>query len=187
MEDNINIKDNDRIYTIVDITDNSTADICYSILCINEYDRLKTMEDESYRREPINLYINSKGGEMNGAWALIDIISESKTPIHTYVMGCAYSAAALILLSGHKRYMYKHSLLGIHSIFFEFSNYQISTLKQFENDIDHFQIYLNRMIDFLNCNTDMDPEFINNILNNDQMTYMCPNDALKYGCIDKII
>lgn len=73
----------------------------YAYKSANEY--------EFNKRDPIKLYINSCGGTIYDMWALIDAIQNSKTPIHTYCMGYAMSAAFDIFLAGHKRYCYKHS------------------------------------------------------------------------------
>jgi ATP-dependent Clp protease protease subunit len=72
---------------------------------------------KEYKRKPIQIYINSYGGYVNDMWSIIDIILNSKTPIHTYCTGYAQSAAFELFLSGHRRYMTKHAKLMYHQIY----------------------------------------------------------------------
>ena len=76
----------------------------------------KDKKEKDYERKPINIYINSGGGSIYDMWALIDIIENSKTPIHTYCTGHAMSAGFLILLAGHKRYISKNAILLYHQL-----------------------------------------------------------------------
>lgn len=65
-------------------------------------------------RKPIKLLIHSPGGNLDILKVLSNIISLSKTPIIGYNLGNAYSAAAMILLSCHKRYGFKDSNVLFH-------------------------------------------------------------------------
>ena len=65
-------------------------------------------------RKPIWLYIMSYGGDLDYMWSLIDTIEMSRTPVYTVNVGVAASAASLIFLAGHKRYMLPKSNLIIH-------------------------------------------------------------------------
>lgn len=66
-------------------------------------------------REKIVVLINSYGGDLESTYATIAIMELSKTPIITVNMNCAYSAAGLLLLAGHKRYCMPRSQMLIHS------------------------------------------------------------------------
>ena len=74
------------------------------MLAIIEEDNNNDKEKKEYERQPIKLFINSYGGNVDDMWSLIDIIENSKTPIHTYCTGYAMSAAFCIFLAGHKRF-----------------------------------------------------------------------------------
>ena len=56
-------------------------------------------------RKPIRIYIMSYGGELDYMWSLVDSIALSATPVYTINMGIAASAASLIFIAGHQRYM----------------------------------------------------------------------------------
>lgn len=66
--------------------------------------------------EPIHLYINSAGGEVNAGLLLYDVIQGLRTPLNTYCIGRAASMAAVLLAGGQKgrRFILPHSETMIH-------------------------------------------------------------------------
>lgn len=65
--------------------------------------------------KPINVLINSPGGEINSGLVIYDAIQTSKTPIRLFCIGRAYSMAAFLFISGnHGRYMLENSELMLH-------------------------------------------------------------------------
>ena len=65
---------------------------------------------------PIELHIHSEGGSAFAGIAAYDAIRGCKTPIHTYIDGCAASAATLLFLAGKKRLLNKNSFMLIHQL-----------------------------------------------------------------------
>lgn len=65
-------------------------------------------------RTPIHIYIMSYGGDMDYMWSIVDTIETSKTPIYTVNVGTAASAASVIFMAGHKRFMLPRSRVIIH-------------------------------------------------------------------------
>ena len=64
---------------------------------------------------PIDLLINSTGGEINSGMLIYDVLQASKAPVRVYCIGMAYSMAAIIFASGRNgRYMLPHSELMLH-------------------------------------------------------------------------
>lgn len=66
------------------------------------------------RRKPIVLCIFSLGGDCDCMWSMVDAIETSETPVYTVNVGRACSAAALIFLAGHRRFMFPRSKVLIH-------------------------------------------------------------------------
>lgn len=65
--------------------------------------------------KPIDVMINSPGGEISAGLLMYDCIQSSKTPIRMFCMGNAYSMGALLFACGnHGRYMLPHSELMLH-------------------------------------------------------------------------
>ena len=81
------------------------------IIRFNQED--KEIKDYS-KRKPIRIYITSYGGSVDVGNALISAIQLSKTPVYVYGIGPIASMAALIFISGHKRYALPMSSFLIH-------------------------------------------------------------------------
>ncbi len=66
--------------------------------------------------EPINILINSGGGEIQNGLLIYDIIQGIETPVNMYCLGNAASMAAVLLASGQKgrRFILPHSKTMIH-------------------------------------------------------------------------
>ena len=79
---------------------------------INEMDKDTPVE----QRTPLKLYINSHGGSAYDGWYLVSAIENSKTPIHTYVLGYAMSMGLPIFLAGKKRFLGKYAVLLYHEL-----------------------------------------------------------------------
>lgn len=102
---------NRLIFIDYDIDDTLLREVGRQIIEYNRADKDKPVED----RTPIVILINSGGGCLDSTYATIAIMETSKTPIITVNMNCAYSAAGLILMAGHKRYCMPRSQVLIHS------------------------------------------------------------------------
>ncbi len=64
--------------------------------------------------EPITLFINSPGGEVQSGLALYDVMSAISCPVRTVCLGLAASMAALLFIAGDTRDMLPHSRVMIH-------------------------------------------------------------------------
>ncbi len=65
---------------------------------------------------PIELHIHSEGGSAFAGIAAYDCIRTCKAPVHTYIDGCAASAATLLFVAGTKRFLNKNSFMLIHQL-----------------------------------------------------------------------
>ena len=66
-------------------------------------------------KKPIDVLINSVGGEINAGMLMYDAIQSSTAPIRMFCIGNAYSMGALLFAcGGHGRYMLPHSELMLH-------------------------------------------------------------------------
>ena len=102
-------------YTSIDVTshlnrefylDNITPTIA------NQFDKFvrfwNNVDEDSImtQREPIKLYIDSRGGSLSAALTIIDTIKLSRTPVYTVNIGNVFKEAFYIYLAGLKRYSY---------------------------------------------------------------------------------
>ena len=107
-DDRIAVKllENSVYYLFGEIDDDNIADCIRWILYENTDSREKTL----------TLYINSTGGDLYNAFALIDVMRNSHHPVRTIAIGSAMSAAFLIFAAGHKgeRYASKNTSFMCH-------------------------------------------------------------------------
>ena len=71
---------------------------------------------EQELEEPVTIYINSPGGEVNAGLVIYDAIQGSNLEINMICTGMAASMAAILLAGGQKgnRYILEHSKVMIH-------------------------------------------------------------------------
>ena len=71
---------------------------------------------DAQSNEPINLYINSGGGECYSGLELVSVMRHIKSPVYTTILGCAASMGAVSASSGEKghRRALKYSRFMIH-------------------------------------------------------------------------
>lgn len=55
---------------------------------------------------PITLYINSPGGDVHAGMALIQVMRDLRSPVHTVVLQQAASMAAVVAVAGARRWAY---------------------------------------------------------------------------------
>ena len=94
----------------------SVKSIIEIIMNINYDDDLKEADYKDWERKPIKLFINSFGGSVYDGLGLIDIINQSKTPVHTISIGSSMSMGFWIYLAGHKRFIGENATLMFHDI-----------------------------------------------------------------------
>lgn len=90
--------------------DSTIIDVSMLIQRWNREDKGKPVE----KRVPIKIFINTDGGSIEDAMNVIDMISISKTPVYTIGMSKVLSAGGILLMAGHKRYIFKNTICLIH-------------------------------------------------------------------------
>ena len=170
-------------YLYGEINARNCADIAYDISMINFEDDEKDDKEKDYKRKPIRLYFNSFGGSVYDMWLLVDSIMASRTPVYTYCTGYAMSAAFIIFLAGHKRFMSPHATLMYHQIYcWRSGKYQ--DLVDDREQTDH----LNEMIeDFVVERTGLTKDDLLNIREKKRDTYFSAKEAEELKIIDEIM
>ena len=133
---------------------------------------------------PINVLINSLGGEISAGLLIYDIIQTCSTPIKMFCVGRAYSMAAILIACGnHGRYILPNSELMLHEPIVE---EQISGNNSSIQSIAKSMMKIkNRINSILAKHTKKDESKIeevtvfNHIFNSEE--------SVKFGLVDKII
>ena len=105
-----------KILLSEDITAASVKVVIEKIMEINADDDAKEQDYRDWERKPIKLFINSFGGSVYDGLSLVDIIKQSKTPVHTISVGSSMSMGFWIYLAGHERYVGENATLMFHDI-----------------------------------------------------------------------
>ena len=166
------------IYIDYDIDESLLRDVGRQIIEYNRSDRGKPVKE----RTPIVILINSGGGCLDSTYATIAIMETSKTPIITVNMNCAYSAAGLILMAGHKRYCMPRSQVLIHSgsaqgISGNYEDIQEST-KSYKKMIEE-------MREFIVSKTKIDKSLMKK--NQSKDWYLPTSEQVELGVVDEIV
>lgn len=178
---------NRNIYLDIDISLNSCGQV------IDYINRIIAQDDDNkesfknniidFKYEPINLYINSYGGECYPALGLYDFIKNCKVDIHTYNMGACMSAAGFIFLAGKKRYGSKNSTFMFHSIR-TCSDGDVTYLKDDLEECNKLQELLNNII---TNNTSIKEEDLQKIITGRTQWFIRGEEALKLGIYTDLI
>ena len=149
----------ERKYYLDDVVDGELMGLHRMILRWN-------MEDAGVKpeeRKPIWIYIMSPGGEADVMWALLDVIGSSKTPVYTVNVGTAASAASLIFIAGHKRFMMPNARVIIHEGSAQFGGDAVKVMDASES----YKKELKRMKQYILSHTSIKPEQLGRKRNND--------------------
>lgn len=95
-----------KLFIEGEITEASACEFVRAIMLLIKEDAEK----------PIDIYINSPGGEVNAGLLIYDTLKGVKTEINLHCIGMAASMAAIILAAGKKghRFILRHSRTMIH-------------------------------------------------------------------------
>ena len=171
------LDEQDRIFWVTGEINDSLLDLVRMIIKYNREDKGKPTEE----RMPIKVFIDSPGGDVCALWTTIKAIEISKTPVHTINYCTAYSAAADLLASGHKRYALPGTSAMVHSGSCVFGG----TMEQAENMKKHFDKLGKKITDYFLSHTKVDPKVFKKKAPSDW--YMDEDDMLEHGLIDEII
>lgn len=130
---------------------------------------------------PIDIFINSEGGEVFSAFSAVDRIKSSKVPVHTYVEGFCASAATLLSVCAHKRYIRKNGFMLIHQV----RSGMWGTFAEFEDEIENLELIMKYIKQIYLTNTKIVESDLNEILKHD--TYLNAEECVKYGLVDEIV
>ena len=135
------------LYITGEITQEISNRIFQMINLWNEIDSSNDIKDEE--RNPIKIYINTPGGDLDATFSIIGAIKASKTPIHTITIGQAYSGGFLIQISGDKKFCYPYSAF----LFHEGSSFDCGDAHKFIQHTEFYKTQLSIMKDLILSNT----------------------------------
>lgn len=144
--------------------------------------QLLFLESENHNKD-ISIYINSPGGSVTAGLSIYDTMQFIKPNISTIVIGQACSMGAFLLAAGSagKRFSLPNSRIMIHQPLGGYYG-QTSDIKIHAKEMIKVKKKLNII---LSKHTKQDLKKIEVDVERDK--FMSPEEALKYGLLDKII
>jgi len=174
----LNIYDHGIFILSDEITHVNTTDAIEFILECN----LLAKKD---RFQNITLIVNSPGGDLTAAFALIDIMQGSRIPVHTLGLGQVSSAGLLIFMAGKKGFRTLTPNTSILSHQFSWG----SDGKEHElvAVIKEFTLTGKRMLNhYIKC-TGMTEKKVKEVLMPSSDVYLDATEAVKYNIADKVV
>ena len=144
--------------------------------------QLLFLEAENPKKE-ISMYINSPGGVVSSGLSIYDTMQYISSKIMTICVGQAASAGSLLLTAGEKgmRYSLPNSRIMVHQPSGGYQG-QVTDIEIQTNEIRKSKQRLNEIY---SKHTGKKLSEISEIMERDK--YFSPDEAIKFGLIDKII
>jgi ATP-dependent Clp endopeptidase proteolytic subunit ClpP len=164
-----------------------TKETCFKLIeCLEKAKKnvcVDFVNDEFAVMGVIYLYINSDGGDLFAALAVIDRLLSSKVDIITVCEGCVASAGTLISLAGKQRYIRANSYMLIH----ELRSGCLGKYSECQDDMKNNDILMKQLKTYMNerCNNNKLKKKLVKVLKHDNIWRA--DKCLKYGLVDKII
>jgi ATP-dependent Clp protease protease subunit len=136
------------------------------------------------RPEMLNLLITSPGGDLNAAFALIDVMRGSAIPIRTIGLGQIASAGLMIFIAGEKgqRILTPNTSILSH----QYSWGAIGKEHELFAQIKEFDLTTKKVIDHYKKCTGLADKKIREVLLPPQDVWLAPAEAKKLGLCDDV-
>ncbi|MEO0898037.1 MAG: ATP-dependent Clp protease proteolytic subunit [Bacteroidota bacterium] len=165
------------------ISQKIVGDTIKTILDINRDDDDKAAEFKAWKREPIELVINTFGGSVYDGLALINAMQLSKTPVHTIALGNAMSMGLFILAAGKKRFIAPHSTVMYHQI----STIEWDKIEGLKNTLKELERLEKICENILFKSSKLTKKELEPYKREKKEWYFGPEEALKWKVVDKIL
>jgi ATP-dependent protease ClpP protease subunit len=128
---------------------------------------------------PIYLHINSDGGLITAALAVIDVILKMRVPVYSVIEGAVASAGTLISVVCSKRYMRPNAYMLIHQL----SSVCWGKMSEIEDEFKHLTELTEHIKRIYRDHTKMPKKDLNGLLKHD--LWLNVDTALKHGLVDE--
>lgn len=168
------------IYESID--EYTASSVTEQILTFLAEDEENVLIYKDHEPQPINLYINSPGGDIDSMWAIINLITSIDVPVYTYCYGMACSAAFMLLQAGDKRYISENATLMYHQMSIKNSG----KLKDIEHFTQRCTEEQNKIDEFLLNRTGLSKYILDNVKSTQVDKYFSLDEIKEYDLADAI-
>ena len=130
---------------------------------------------------PIHLRISSYGGSVFAAFSTIDYMNQSKTPIYTYIDGCAACAGTIMSVCGDQRFIGENSYMLVHQL----SSQHWGKFQELQDDMKNSESLMKRIKEIYEAKTKIPKTKMDEILKHD--LWWDAKTCMKYGLVDEIL
>jgi ATP-dependent protease ClpP protease subunit len=141
---------------------------------------LNIRREMNIKKVPIYLHINSDGGCIFSAFNAIDYMNSCTVPIYTIIEGSAASAATIISIFGHKRYIRPNAHMLIHQL----SSGCWGKMTQIEDNYVNCKGLMARIKKIYEENTNITKSELKKILKRD--LWLNSDECIENGLADKL-
>ncbi|MEJ2666540.1 MAG: ATP-dependent Clp protease proteolytic subunit [Deinococcales bacterium] len=140
--------------------------------------------DSQSSEQPINMFINTPGGEVYAGLAIYDVMQYISAPVHTNCVGVAMSFGSVILMAGARghRVALPHSRIMIHA---GSAGFPRASLPDLELQAREFMEIRDILEAIYEQHTGHAREKLRRDMERDK--FMAPEEALAYGLIDRVV
>ena len=170
---------NNNIYFYCEVSKETIIDLNYHLEDLSNKLMIMSIQN-GIDPIPIKLHIQSDGGEVFSAFSAVDTIKNCKVPVHTYIEGCAASAATIISVAGHRRFITKNSHMLIHQI----SSGFWGKMNEIEDEMKNLALITKYVMNIYKENTNLTLKQMKEIFKKD--LWMPSDECLKMGLVDEI-
>ena len=172
-------KEKNHIYFYSDVSDVTCLDLSRKINDLNK-ELLKYSIEYDTPPPSIFLHINSQGGDLLSAFGVVDVIKNSRVPIISIVTGAAASAATIISMVCHKRYITKHSFMLVHQLSAVFQG----KYEEIKDDFNNDKKFMDLLYTLYTEHTKMSEKKIKDVLKHD--IWWGSSECIEHGLVDGI-
>ena len=152
---------------------------------VNECIKWIVYENLDAKEKILTLYVNSTGGDLYQAFALIDIMQSSKHSVRTIAVGSIMSAAFLIFTAGTKGERYLAANTGI--MCHQFSGSADAKFHDLKAEMKENELLNQKMVNILKEATGLTPSRIKSKLLPASDVYLTAQEALDLGIADQLL
>ena len=152
---------------------------------VNECIKWLIYENLEAKEKVLTLYVNSSGGDLYQAFALIDIMRNSKHVVRTVGIGSVMSAAFLIFTSGDQGERHIAANTGI--MCHQFSGGADAKFHDLKAEMKENEMLNKKMVEILKNATGLAPSRIKTKLLPASDVYLTAQEAIELGIADHLI
>lgn len=172
-----------KIVISTEINEKVAQEVIERIMEINDVDFERIQTLNGYEPPPIEIFINSVGGNVTDGFAIIGAMQMSDTPIVTYGLGLVASMALAIFVAGDVRIASRYCRFMYHSISYGMIGH-ITEHEAMRAEADLLQrMYNSLMLE----RTKFTKEQLDEIRRVKQDFYFSAKQGVALGVVDKII